>query len=175
MNVFEGIPMSESKLVLSIIFYCLLLVVLLIAAALWAYYSFCDRDKKQIERVKRLRELAKTDEAAKRQLQKLERKEKKRRKAQWEDRAVTVFLGGLIVVCICLILGFGIIPALTDYQKKDYVVYTGELEVSYTQKRYCITLGDGTTIEGSGPFDSDDTYGTVVYTKRSRLLLGGQK
>lgn len=70
-------------------------------------------------------------------------------------------------------LSLGIVPNLTDYVRKDYVVYTGEIEVCIQGKSSYIELEDGTVVRGRGDFDSDDTYGTVVYSKRSKLFLGG--
>ena len=43
---------------------------------------------------------------------------------------------------------------------------------SLSMKNSRIELADGTTVWGNGDFDPDDTYGTVVYAKRSNRLLG---
>jgi hypothetical protein len=36
-----------------------------------------------------------------------------------------------------------------------------------------IELEDGTTIWGIGDFKEEDSYGTVVYSKRTKQFLGG--
>ena len=66
---------------------------------------------------------------------------------------------------------------MQDHVKKDYVVYTGKIEVSYRIKNSdsYITLEDGAVVYGRGALSSDDTYATIVYAKRSRRLLGVQK
>ena len=107
------------------------------------------------------------------QLEKIERRNKRRRRRDMEGVIVNVLI-------VCFLIGFtiadlslGIVPGWTDYIKKDYVVYTGGLEVYVQGKRSYIKLEDGTVIQGKGDFDSDDTYGTIVYSKRSKLFLGG--
>ena len=74
-----------------------------------------------------------------------------------------------------LILTFSLIPAVADHIVKDYVVYTGEITVSKYIRSSSITLEDGTVIYGSTDLTSEDTFGTVVYAKRSKTALGGQK
>lgn len=72
-----------------------------------------------------------------------------------------------------VMLAWGVIPGWTDYIRKDYVVYTGEITVYNQMKRSRIELEDGTTIWGRGDFNEEDTYGTVVYSRRTKLFLGG--
>ena len=40
-------------------------------------------------------------------------------------------------------------------------------------RRSRVELDDGTTIWGIGDFDEEDTYGTVVYSRRTKQFLGG--
>ena len=42
-------------------------------------------------------------------------------------------------------------------------------------KRSRIILDDGTVVWGIGDFVEEDTYGTVVYSRRSKDFLGGEK
>ena len=72
-----------------------------------------------------------------------------------------------------VILAWGVIPGWTDYVKKDYVVYKGEITVYQQTRRSRIELEDGTTVWGTGNFDQEDTYGTVIYSRRTKQFLGG--
>ena len=69
---------------------------------------------------------------------------------------------------------WAVIPGWTDYAEKDYVVYTGEISVHGQMRHSYIELEDGTTVWGRGDFDAEDTYGTVVYSKRTKEFLGGR-
>ena len=71
------------------------------------------------------------------------------------------------------ILAWGIIPGWTDYIRKDYVVYKGEITVYQQMRSSRIELEDGTVVWGIGDFDEHDTYGTVVYSRRTKQFLGG--
>lgn len=42
-------------------------------------------------------------------------------------------------------------------------------------RRTDLVLADGTALTGMAGFTREDTYGTVVYAKRSKIALGGQK
>ncbi|MBP3437119.1 MAG: hypothetical protein J6K61_04335 [Clostridia bacterium] len=92
------------------------------------------------------------------------------------------FVANFIVIGIlfCLIIVFGVfsvLPSWTDYIKKDYVIYIGDFSVNDSNTKYGshILLNDGTTLTGAADFDAEDTNGHVVYSKRSKITLGGQK
>lgn len=175
MSVYNGIPINESKLVANYVLF-IFLFLLTIAAAVYLLHSQLNgRDAKRMERIKKLRAQTATDEKAAKRLAKEERSLKKRRKENRAERIRTAFLWCLIVCAGVLILVFGVIQPMQDHIKKDYVVYTGEIEVfPYIRDPY-ITLEDGTVVYGGRSLSSEDTYATIVYAKRSRRLLGVQK
>ena len=73
------------------------------------------------------------------------------------------------------ILILGVLPGWNDYLRTDYVIYTGEISVTYKLRNRYIELEDGTVVRSYdlSEFDSDDTFGTVIYAKRTGLYLGG--
>ena len=64
-----------------------------------------------------------------------------------------------------------------DYVNKDYIVYTGDFRVEESGTKYggTIKLSNGETIKGITLFESDDYTGTIVYSSRSKVVLGYQK
>ena len=86
-----------------------------------------------------------------------------------------VFLFVMVIgVELFAVIG-NIAPLVTDYIVKDYVVYTGEIEVCNKFNRPYIELEDGTIVRGGTVLTEEDSYGTVVYSKRSEIALGGKK
>ena len=175
MSIYNGIPINETRLVVNYVF-AMFFFLLTVAAAVWMFYLQLDsRDTKRLERIKKLREQAITDEKAAKRLAKEERSLKKRRKENRAERIGAIFLWCFIVCAGVFILVFGIVQPMQDHIKKDYVVYTGEIEVSPYLRDSHITLEDGTVVYGGSSLSSQDTYATIVYAKRSRRLLGVQK
>ena len=147
----------------------------LIAAFGFLIYGLSGRKTpKEKQRIKKLCEKAEHDEAAKKQLARIERKNKRRRKRGRGNIINDILVWGLSLCVAGLILFWAIIPGWIDYIQKYYVVYTGEITV-YHQQRPRIELEDGTTVWGRGDFDNKDTYGTIVYSRRTNLFLGGIK
>lgn len=175
MDAYAGIPLSEMRLLVETIVFTLLFMAALVAFAVLCYTYITATNKKERQHLKRLKERAKTDDLAARRLEKRERKQQARRKRNRRsilyDALIGLLSGGL---CLALLL-LTVIPGWTDYCRKDYVVYTGEIRVYNAVKRSRILLPDGTTVWGRGDFDADDTYGTLVYAKRSKILVGTQK
>ena len=68
-----------------------------------------------------------------------------------------------------------IFPALSDYVSKDYVVYQGSIEVTTGGRRSHVMLEDGTKITGTADLDDSDTYGTVINSKKTKMILGGKR
>jgi len=131
------------------------------------------KNPKGRQHLKKLKEKAENDELAKKRLVKIELKNKRRRKRNKENIIIDVVIWCLSVCMAAVILAWGVIPGWTDYVKKDYLIYTGEITVYNQMKRSRIELEDGTTIWGIGDFDEENTYGTVIYSKRTKLFLGG--
>ena len=175
MSTYNGILISEYRLPAMYIIYILLAVALLIAALFLLYQILSDRDKKSAQRMKMLREKASTDEQAAKQLAKMERKIKRRRKKNRSDLIFYVFLFAMVIGFELFIVIGGIAPLVTDHIVKDYVVYTGEIKVCDNFKRPYIELEDGTIVRGGTVLSEEDTYGTVVYAKRSKIAIGGKK
>jgi len=173
MNLYNGIAISEHRLLVHSILFTVLFICLLVVVAFWIHTILSMRNKKNEQHIKKLKEKAKNDELAKKQLEKIGRKKKRRRK---ESRHNSIFDAVLLSVCICLaivILSWCVIPGWADYFAKDYIVYTGEIKVYAHMRHSRIELDDGTTVWGRGNFDEDDSFGTVIYSRRTKRLLGG--
>ena len=169
----DGIPISELKLIVHSIIFTVLFIGLMVAVGFWAYTSLTLKNPKEKEHLRRLKEKAQSDELAKKQFEKLERRNKRRRRRERKNIVTDVFIWSISVCVGVAILVWGIIPGWTDYIRKDYVVYTGEITV-YQQMKYSrIELDNGTVIWGTGDFNEHDTYGTVVYSRRTKQFLGG--
>ena len=145
----------------------------MIAFSFWLYISLTMKNPKERQHLRKLKEKAQTDETARRQLEKIERKNKRRRQRN-KDNIITDIIIWSATVCLAVaILAWGVISGWTDYIRKDYVVYIGEITVHNQMKHSRIELEDGTTIWGIGDFNEEDTYGTVVYSRRTKQFLGG--
>lgn len=175
MDSFQGIPISETGLLVETILFAVMLILLLAVIIAYAVISLSMKNPKARRRIKNLRERAEHDESARKQLEKLEAKNKRRRHRNRDTIVSDVLVFSLGLGLSALILFLGIIPGWTDYSEKDYAVYTGEITVVRAGRHSTITLNDGTVVYGSGNFDKGDTYGTVVYARRSRIYLGGEK
>ena len=169
----DGIPISELRLIVHSIIFTIMFIGLMVAVGFWAYTSLTLKNPKEKEHLRRLKEKAQSDELAKKQFEKLKRRNKRRRRRERKNIVTDVFIWSISVCVGVAILVWGIIPGWTDYIRKDYVVYTGEITV-YQQMKYSrIELDNGTVIWGIGDFDEHDTYGTVVYSRRTKQFLGG--
>ena len=173
MSMYNGIPISELGLIVHSVVFTILFLGLAVAFGFWLYTSLTMKNPKEKDRLLKLKEKAKNDELAKKQLKKIERKNKRRRMREKENIIADVFIWGLSICVAAVILAWAVIPGWADYVSKDYVVYTGEITVYNQMKRSRIELEDGTTVWGRGDFDEGDKYGTVIYSKRTKLFLGG--
>ena len=169
----DGIPISELRLIVHSIIFTILFIALMVAVGFWAYTSLTLKNPKEKEHLRRLKEKAQSDELAKKQFEKLERRNKRRRKRERKNIITDVFIWNISVCVGVAILVWGIIPGWTDYIRKDYVVYKGEITVYQQMKNSRIELDNGTVIWGIGDFNEEDTYGTVVYSRRTKQFLGG--
>ena len=174
MDMYNGIPISEIGLIVHSVVFTILFIGLMIAVGFWVHSLKSIKNPKEKERLKKLREKAQSDENAKKQLEKIERKNKRRRQRNKDNIITDVVIFSITVCLAVVILAWAIIPGWLDYAKKDYVVYSGEITVYEQMKHSRIELEDGTTIWGRGDFNEEDTYGTVVYSKRTKQFLGGK-
>lgn len=179
MDAYNGVFINEWKLLVHFGLSAILSVFMLGASAFLLWFTVIQRtNKKGNERIRKLREKAETDEKAKVQLEKLlmKRKRKKARDKPHLIREIAFFLlpFGLGIFLLCV----GVIPTLTDYIQKDYVVYSGNftIEITWTGRHSSrdIILEDGTRLDGTAGLHRDDFFGTVIYAKRSKMTLGAK-
>ena len=83
----------------------------------------------------------------------------------------------LLLVGVVAFSVFQVLPSWLDYVNKDYIVYTGGFRVEESGTKYggTIKLSNGETITGTALFENDDSNGTIIYSKRSKIVLGYQK
>ena len=173
MKYINGIQISELRLIVHSTIFTILLLGLVVVIGFWVYTSLTMKNPKEKEHLRKLKEKAKSDELAKKQLEKLKRRNKRRNKREKENIITDIFIWSISVCVGVAILAWGIIPGWTDYIRKDYVVYKGEITVYQQMRSSRIELEDGTVVWGIGDFDEHDTYGTVVYSRRTKQFLGG--
>ena len=174
MNTYNGIPISELRLVISTIIMTVLFLGVAVAVGFFGYACLTLKSTKERRALINLRKRAKSDDAAKNKLEKIKRRNKRRRQRNKSDIVAEVVCLGLSICVAAVALIWTIIPGWIDYFKKDYVVYTGEIKVYSQMKQSRIELDDGTTVWGKGDLDENDTYGTVVYSKRTKQYVGGR-
>jgi len=174
--IYNGIHINEGKLLADNIIFTLILL-LTIAIAAFAFLTYRNSENKKMkDRIKRLKAMAKIDTNVNRQLKKLERKQKKQKNHSLLEKAL---IFSLLFALILINLFVAVIPGWTDYVKKDYVVYGGDLDLEYTVHRYIksstITLEDGTVLSGIFGLDEGKHFETIVYSKRTKIVLGIDK
>ena len=174
MDTYNGIPISELRLVISTIIMTVLFIGVAVAVGFFLYACLTLKSTKERRALKKLRKNAKSDDVARTKLEKIKRRNKRRLQRNKSDIVSEVVCLGLSICVAAVALIWTIIPGWIDYFKKDYVVYTGEIKVYSQMKRSRIELDDGTTVWGKGDFDENDTYGTVVYSKRTKQYVGGR-
>lgn len=174
MHHFEGIPIQEQGLLIRSVGFTVLFLLALAVAGLLLWVVLSSRDRKEQTGLRRLRARAETDPVARKRFVRLERRRKRRRKRNRAERITELVLFSLVVGIAITALCAGVIPGWIDYIRKDYVVYTGEIEVVRHTRHAYVHLEDGTTLIGGFGLDESDTRATVVYARRSRVLLGSQ-
>ena len=168
----QGIPISESLLLMNgIVFTCILLASLVIA--LVAFLLLRDKDasrKKRKEAIRRLEAKSETDSHAAKRLKRLKRRERKVfKEALGHNLLIALLCSGLIAVNLFL----GVIPTWSDYIQKDYVVYEGDFTVRHLRRNHrVIILSDGTTVHGALGLEEGFYTDTIVYSRRARVALG---
>lgn len=171
--LYGGVEINEARLLTHNILFSLMLVILL-AVAVVAFLTFrSKKDPKTQNRIARLKQRSETDSKAKKQLEKLERKQSRRVK---DSLGIKLLVFSLLAVLIFLNVFVALIPGWTDYVKKDYIVYDGELSGEYEVKRYIrdstIFLPDGTKISGALGLDDGMHTEIIIYSKRTKIALG---
>ena len=170
MAFFEHIPISEHRLIAGIVISVILIILSVVCAGIVSYFVIREiqdakqKKEKEKQRADKIRQNASADTRALAVVARMERKSKRRQQREKKQGRVRcflcVFLFTLAIAVIIIEFCWVMIPTWTDYAMKDYVIYTGKIEVTYyTSGRRYITLEDG----------------TVVYAKRSKQLLGGEK
>lgn len=175
--MYNGIEINDTRLLVWAIVSSLTLL-LTIAVGIFTYFVFNNKENvKKAKRLKALKEKAKIDPIAKKRLEKMERKRKRETK---NDGFSKIQAFSLILILFLITLFVGVIPEWTDYIKKDYVVYEGNLfvERSFTYKfsrTSSITLDDGTELTGALGLDEGQHNGKIIYSKRSKIALEIEK
>ena len=172
MNTYMGIPISEHRFLTHTILFTVLFALLLAAAFIWMALSLSMKNKKDRQHVRNLKRRAKNDDVAKKQLEKIKRKNKRRRYGHKGRVVVEIVCWMLFIAFAAVLLLWCVIPGWMDFIKKDYVVYTGGIKVVGSLRQSHVELEDGTVVWGRGVLNADDTHGTVVFAKRSKMLLG---
>jgi hypothetical protein len=170
---YNGVLLDDSKLLVITVIMTFILIVFV--SALAVYFIFIRNmsttsEKKEAKRIKRLENDAKDKPELQKQLNKLKRKRSNRNKREGKSIWLDILIAVIATVAICLNLFLAVIPGWTDYTLKDYAVYTGSYESTYSNKCYYTILPDGTQITG-GRFNRGTNYGTVIYAKRSKILI----
>ena len=177
MNAYQGLPISETRLWIEALILTLMLLVSIAVTGVFLYLSLTGKGKneKEKQRLQKLKEKAPNDALAQKQLEKLERKRQRKKRRGKAEAAYDLFITGIGIALSLTILILGVLPGWNDYLRKDYVIYTGEISVTYKLRNRYIELEDGTVVRSYdlSEFDSDDTFGTVIYAKRTGLYLGG--
>lgn len=169
-----GITLDESRLLISVILSGVTVLVFLGLLIVWILFSrrmISVENEKDTARIRKLRGLADTDEAARKELEKrlrrAAREKDKRIPVRLENGVVSLLLAAVALAC----LFFYTVPTWQDYFVKDYKVYTGSYTVTYYKRTHWIELEDGTTLRyGSAP--EGEYTGKVVYASRSRIVVG---
>ena len=175
MSFYNGIAINEIRLVVFCIFFLVLFIVLIVTLGYWLHLMRGQRNEKTDKRIRKLKEKAAKDPKAAKLLELEQDRNRRRRRKNRSDNAYNIVLFVLAGVLACCILIFGVLFPMLDYCKKDYLVYTGTIQVHDDLKRPYIELEDGTKISGAAGLTEEDTFATVVYAKRSKLTLGGQQ
>jgi len=178
MTTYQGITIAEWKLLFYSLFGSIVVLLLFVVAAFLLWFLIIQRtNKKENKRIQKLKEQAATDEKARGKLEKLQRK-RERKKTRDKPKLIREIAFLLLPLGLGILLLYAAVPTLIDYIKKDYVVYSGNftVEISYNGRFISeeITLEDGTTLEGTAGLHGDDTCGTVIYAKRSKMALGAK-
>jgi hypothetical protein len=180
---YNGVLLDDSKLLGITIIMTFILIVFV--SALAVYFIFirnmsATSEKKEAKRIKRLENDAKDKPELQKQLNKLKRKRSNRNKREGKSIWLDILIAVIATVAICLNLFLAVIPGWTDYTLKDYVVYTGSYETVHSStggyygivrrgNTFYTVLPDGTRIDGAS--HSGTNYGTVIYSKRSLILI----
>lgn len=122
MSTFNGIPISEHRLLVHSIIFSILFFGLMTAFGFWLYTSLTSKNPKERKRLRKLKGKAKNDENVKNQLDKIKRKNKRKNKRKRQRNKDNIIINVVIwslTACLAVaILACGVIPGLTDYIKK---------------------------------------------------------
>lgn len=175
--MYNGIEIDDTKLLIWVIISTLGLLFTVITGVVACFCFYDKENSTNAKRIKELRKKAVSDPIAAKRLVKMERKHKRKTK---NDRLHKILVFSLISVLLFINIIFCVIPIWTDYIKKDYIVYEGNISVEHdtvfvfptSRKTSTFTLDDGKEISGSLALEEGQYYKIIVYSKRSEILLG---
>ncbi len=170
--MYQGIEINEVKLLLFSLLFTVIFIALAGLTIVLFYYLRRGGNSKLKERMVRLRERAESDAYAKNELVKLERKHGKKLKRELYSGVALCAVS--LTLSLIILFGF-MLPGWCDYVKKDYVLYSGRLEVEHNRQHRNIILEDGTVVSGDLGYDSGIHRGKIVYSKRTEIALGRWK
>lgn len=157
----RGITLSYHRLIGVTVLFTTVMVFVAYVVIAYTVSALKGVDKKRLERLResKVQHRIKEYEKAKRKL----------------VRELIEIIGFVLLFALLISLATTklIFPALSDYVSKDYVVYQGSIEVTTGGRHSHVMLEDGTKITGTADLDDSDTYGTVIYSKKSKMILGG--
>lgn len=174
MDTFNGIAISEARLLTQTIMMSVFLLGLLVAGGFWLASCIRKSDVKGKNRMRNLKKQAKNDSGAAQGLKRLKRKKRNQRKKNAKGIVGSICLGMIITALAVTISWLFVVPGWIDFAIKDYVVYNGEFEVSRGNKLNYIDLDNGTELYGGGGLDLGEHNGTVVYSKRTHITMGAK-
>lgn len=172
--LYNGVEINDIKLLVWVIVFSVILLFLIIVGIVGYFIFYNKENSKNAKRIKDLRQKALTDPIAEKRLRKMERKQKRN---LGSDRFNKILTFSLIFVLVFVNLFLCVIPGWTDYIKKDYIAYGGQLSVenSIYVHRYLrtstITLEDGTVLTGSLGLEDGKYSKRIVYSKRTKIAL----
>lgn len=189
---FNGILIDEEILSFNLNFYSVLIPVgVVVLLILWGVWWWMDNksdpeETAEIEKsrllIRHLEKFAENDPHIAKKLAEEQQRHKRLTGNQRSNRIGRYLLLGFIVVFAVACFFIEWLPTYQDIQHKDYVTYTGTFQTEWhkVRGRYSLwaILPDDTYLELSkSAFDrapqEDGTYtGTIVYSSRSKLVLG---
>lgn len=178
MNTFLGIPIDEGLLFNYVISSCIcvgaLLFLHIAAVVMWRLdittKNVEDELKKQRGSAEKLREQPQTAYTEKR-LARLDKKMRRTEKRQRKDVRLLIGVEAVLTVLLILCVVFFTVPVCTDYQNKDFRVYTGSFCSVLQKKGSQIHLENGIVLNSDRFCDEGKYVGTVVYAHRSNIAV----
>lgn len=165
----EGIAITHVRLIATNTIFTFLTLALIVSMIFFAYVSYDSDTRKAKNRLRELSAKPNKGASTRRKIAKLQNRLAKEKKERRQDR----WLYAICLPLIALMLVLFVIPGWMDYACKDYVVYEGTFSVNQGAKQKFLILEDGTRLLGGIGLQEGTYQGQIVYTKRTKIILGG--